>query len=361
MRVLFDLGHPGHFHMLKNCIRILDNKGAKVTIAVRERENMIQKLLREGGFSYYCLLPNTPNLGKKAITLLRNDYRLLRISKKLKISLFVSMASVCAAHASAITGKPHITFADTEDAKFVLFLAVPFTDVVITEDSYLGKLPQKKHISLHTWRPLAYLHPRYFKPSSEILDKLNLSKDDKFFIMRFSAWDASHDWRIKRDIGWEDRYKIVKTLEEEGEVLISSELPLPKHLKKYEIKINPIYFHDLLAFSSGYIGEGHITAREAIALGKPAILVSPRGRLEGYNIALERRGFLKIVESYHQVTPKLLEFVTQNNNFHEKVDREIKNFVDLTEFFVWFIENYPYSLEQYRREKNKIVERFRFG
>jgi len=359
MRILFDVGHPGHVHLFKNIIKFLIKYNNDILIVVRERENSVSSLLKKLELRYINIYPNTPGRIRKAVTMIKNDISLLHITTKVFPPDIIVGMSPSSAQISAIKDIPHITYMDTEDAKYVISLITPFTDAIITEDSYMGKLPKNKHISLHTWRPLAYLHPRYFKPSSEILDELNLSKDDKFFIMRFSAWDASHDWRIKRDIGWEDRYKIVKTLEKEGEVLISSELPLPKNLKKYEIKINPIYFHDLLAFSSGYIGEGHITAREAIALGKPAILVSPRGKIEGAHRNLEKKGFLKIVESYHQVTPKLLEFITQNNDFHEKVDREIKNFVDLTEFFVWFIENYPESFN-IMRENPGYQERFKW-
>jgi len=34
--------------------------------------------------------------------------------------------------------------------------------------------------------------------------------------------------------------------------------------------------------------------------------------------------------------------------------------VDLTEFFVYFIENYPSSRDEYIKNKDKIIEKFKF-
>ena len=361
MNIIFDFGHPGHVHLFKNTIKKLVEKGHYVFAVVRERENTVKALVENIGIEYKELHPNAKGIIPKAITMLKNDFSLLMISKKIRPDILVSMTSPYSAQISSIIGKPHITFVDTEDAKLILNLTVPFTDAIVTESNYHGKIPAHKHIPLPTWRPLAYLHPKYFKPRKEVLDALNVSPNDKFFIMRFSAWDASHDWRINRDFTWEERFKIVKMLERFGYVFITSELPIPTKLSKYKLNTPPNAFHDVLAYSSGYIGEGHMTAREAVCLGKPSILVSPRGKIESALIDMKNRGFLKIIDSYKEIDLDILSFVSDKNiSLQKKIYFTIGEMTDITAFLSWFIEKYPSSMEVYKEDKEKITSTFKF-
>ncbi len=359
MNIIFDVGHPGHVHLFKNVMLNFEKRGYEILVVIRERENTVKPLVKKLELNYTEIHPNVPGILGKAITMIKNDLSLLNISKKFNPDLFISMTSPYSAQVSSIIGKPHITFTDTEDARLILNLTIPFTDVVITEKSYMGKVPNKKHISLPTWRPLAYLHPKYFTPNSEVPDMLGVSKDDKYFIMRFSAWDASHDWRIQRDFGWEERYKMVKMLEKEGYVFITSELPLPAKLEKYKLKTPPHLFHDVLAFSSGYVGEGHMSAREAVCLGIPSILISPRAELESVIMDLVNNGYIMLFHNYSAL---------QSKNFNElfkfrkdRVINEIGNLVDFNKFLMWFIENYPESMEEYRHDLEKVISKFKFG
>ncbi len=359
MRVLFDLGHPGHVHLFKHVIKMLKDRGHDISIVVRERENAVKVLLERLNMSYIELYPNAKGIIPKAITMIKNDLKLLKITKKINPDILISMTSPYSAQVSKIIGKPHITFADTEDAKLIIKLTEPFTDIFITEECFKYKFPKNKHISLPTWRPLAYLHPKYFEPDKKVLDYLNISQYDKFFIVRFSAWDASHDWRLSLDITWEEREKIIKSLSRLGEVFISSEekiigkIPYGKPLD-----IPPYMFHDALAFSSGYIGEGHMSAREAVCLGIPSILISPRAKLESVILHLSDKGFLKIFNSYKELNNEnITNLLTPKKDI---IKNEIKNLVDIPEFLVYFIENYPYSRDEYIKNKDKIIEKFKF-
>ena len=45
MKVLFDMGHPADVHLFKYTIRNLEKDHHEIKICVRERENIVKKLL----------------------------------------------------------------------------------------------------------------------------------------------------------------------------------------------------------------------------------------------------------------------------------------------------------------------------
>ena len=40
---------------------------------------------------------------------------------------------------------------------------------------------------------LCYLHPNYFTPDPHVLNMLGVKRNEKYVILRFVSWDASHD------------------------------------------------------------------------------------------------------------------------------------------------------------------------
>ena len=70
------------------------------------------------------------------------------------------------------------------------------------------KISNNKHITFNGYSELAYLHPNYFKADPSVLENLGLDKDEKFIIIRFVAWGASHD--IKQQ-GFTDKEEYVES------------------------------------------------------------------------------------------------------------------------------------------------------
>ncbi len=129
-------------------------------------------------------------------------------------------------------------------------------------------------------------------------------------------------------------------------VFISSEEELPIKLKKYKIKIAPNKFHDALAFSSLYIGEGGTTASEAAMLGVPTIYINTL--VMGYLKELQHEEVVSYFSSFQGVTEKVEEIIKTSNarDLHKvKRDKFLISKIDPTAFMVWFIENYPKSVE----------------
>ena len=80
----------------------------------------------------------------------------------------------------------------------------------------------KKHIRFNGFMELCYLHPNYFTPDPSVLDMLGVKKDDKYVILRFVSWGASHDIR-QSGLTLEMKRKLATELSKHAKVFISSE------------------------------------------------------------------------------------------------------------------------------------------
>jgi predicted glycosyltransferase len=156
---------------------------------------------------------------------------MFQVSKKFKPDIFVGFGSIRAAHVAKLMGKPCINFEDTDHAKWEHRLYVPCADVVLTPLCFRKDFG-KKQVKIDTYKELFYLHPDYFRPDNSILAQAGIAPHERFFILRFVAWDAQHD---RGQTGLHNQKETVEQLEKFGKVFITSEVPLPHHLKKYQI------------------------------------------------------------------------------------------------------------------------------
>lgn len=347
MRILVGVGHPKHVHFRKNIVNNLINDGHEVKILARGKDITLY-LLEAYGFDYEVVGTNHKGLLKKAYSLIESDIKVLKIAKEFKPDILIG-GSPYLGHVSKMIGKPHIGFTDTENANLANWLSAPFSDVICTPSCYKGKIDPKKHVRYNGYEELAYLHPNYFKPDSTILDALGLNSDDKYIILRFVAWDASHDISDK---GFINKKEVIDTLKQYGKLFISSEEKLPLEYQKYKIDLPPEKIHHLMYYATLFIGESASMACESAILGTPAIFVST-----------SRRGFTDELESscdmlYTFSDPKkgqedaLIKAVNLLNDNYlkkkwlEKREKLIKEKIDVTKFITELIEGYPDSLKR---------------
>ena len=362
LRLLFDLGHPAHVHCFKNIIKYFINKGYDVKIVVRERENIVGSLLDYYGLKYEELYPNAKGLPRKAIIMLKNDLKLLKIAKKFNPDVFVSFLSVYSAHVSAILNKPHIAFYDSEPAFLILKTSIHFTNVIITPERLRSNIvPKQKHISIKGYKELAYLRPNWFKPNPDVLEMLGISKDEIYVILRFNAFDASHDIGIK-GFSLDDKRILVKELEKCARVFISSELKLPNDLERHAIKIPPHRMHDALYYASLLVGDTGTMVTEAGILGTPAIISHPKSLKMSNFIELEKKyGLIFNIREPRMAIEKAVELIQQSDlkqEWKKKRENLLKEKIDVTAFMTWFIENYPESFK-IMKENPEYQERFK--
>ena len=192
---------------------------------------------------------------------------------------------------------------------------------------------------------LSYLRPEYFKPDLSILEFLNIAKEEKYIVIRFVSWEASHDMGHS-GINYENKISLIEKLSKKYKVLISSEGPLPKELKKYQIKISPEQMHQVLHFASLFIGEGATMASECAMLGTPSIYVNT---LEAGTCNEQEKKY-KLLYNYKNIEGvlskafKILE-INDKSLFLERRKNMLNDKIDVTKFMVWFLEEFPRSFE----------------
>ena len=98
----------------------------------------------------------------------------------------------------------------------------PFTDLILTGDYEHPQMSQTKEFRMAGYNELAYLYPNRFNPDESVLKELGVEKGEKYVVVRFVAWNASHDLG-HHGISVENKLKAVRGFSKLGRVFISSE------------------------------------------------------------------------------------------------------------------------------------------
>ncbi len=345
MNVLIDIGHPAHVHLFKNFAAEMITKGHNVLFTCREKEFEIA-LLKKYGFAFRSLGKKYAASIGKIWGLAEFGFKEYVTGLKFKPDILLSHGSPYAAHAAFLLGKPHISFEDTFNSE-QLRLYLPFTKIVFTSE-YEHPLESKKIITYAGYNELAYLHPKRFTPDSSVIQELGVTSTDKYVIIRFISWNASHD-RGQGGITFENKIKTVAEFSKYAKVFISSEAALPDELQKYRVTIDPSRMHDAIAFAGLMYGESSTMAEEAAMLGTPALYLSSIRTY--YTDHLERDyQLLRSFGNSEQDQTAAINFasdILQHGEYRiawkERQQKMLNDKIDVTEMLVWFIENFPDS------------------
>ena len=347
MRILIDIGHPAHIHLFKIFAWRMQEKGHQILFTCRDRECVLD-LLRVYGFVYDNFGKHYSSVQGKIFGLAKNELQMLNTAIQFKPDIFFSHGSTIAAFTSFIMHKPHIALEDTFNMEQVK-LSMLFTDVVLTGDyphPYLGK----KEIKYPGYHELAYLHPNVFTPDESVLDILGVKKDEKYAIVRFVAWKASHDIG-HCGISYENKIKLVNTLSKHLRVFISSESELPKDLKKFQINVPAEQMHNALAFAQLFVGESGTMASESAVLGTPAIFIN-----NNHFGCIDDQANYGLIFTYTEsegdqiaAIKKAEELALKPNTKSEylpKREKLLADKIDVSAFLIWFVEHYPESVKE---------------
>ena len=337
---MIDILHPAHVHFFRNFIKEMEKRGHEILVTARKKDVALD-LLRLYKIKHHVLSELKPGRLNMILELIQRDIRFIRLARKFHPDITIGLMGATISTTNPFLKSKCIVCWDTEHSIFTNFFAFLLSDVVITPDCYEGKVFKihGKKIGYTGYHELMYLHPNKFKPNPAILKKAGLKKNEKFFIIRFVSWHASHD---SGDEGFADKMSFVKELEKYGRVLITSEDKLPKEMERYRIKVPADKLHDLLAFSNLYVGESATIASEAACLGVPAIFLSTSKR--GYTNEQERKyGLVFNFSEQEKAMKKALELLERKNlkqEFMEKRRRMLKDKIDSTSWLVDFVEGY---------------------
>jgi predicted glycosyltransferase len=345
MKIVVDISHPAHIHYFKHFIWEMQKRGHEFLITASEKD-VSYRLLAAYGFDYIKLGNYGKSLIQKAINLPLMDLRMYNAIKGFNPDFCIGSGSIRVAHVAYMLKSVSILLESTEHSGEQHRLYIPFVSTILTPSCFKKDLGAKQ-IRFDGYKELMYLHPDYFTPDLAVLTEIGLTEGDPFIIVRFVSWDASHD---VGQHGIRDKVGLVKALEQYGRVLITSEGALPEELQPYQIQVSPEKLHDLLYYATLYVGEGGTTASEAAVLGTPSLYVS--------SLAGTMGNFIELEETYDLLysftdggaaldkAVEILQDPKSKDKWRIKRDRLLTDKIDVTEFMVWFVENYPRSFTE---------------
>ena len=315
MSVLFDIGHPADFHMFNAVKNELGRRGFESHIMLRDKEVSF-RLAEKTGVPFIRGTRQRKGF-LVGIEFFEWMFKTFKEIKKNKIKLVVSSGNPQSSVASWLRGIPHIVFNDTETVKVGRFIYCLFAKKIYSSEAIL-KSYGPKHVFYKGLHELAYLDPRRFTPNPEVLEKLGIGKDEKYAIVRFVSWVATHDAGCNR-MNKKEQEQLVGILKSSGyRVFISSENPdVPESFKCDTFNIPPHLFHDALAFSSLVVGDGASTASEAALLGVPCLYISDFADKLGYIKMLKERKLLEAEKDFATGTEVMKRLISESQDFAE--------------------------------------------
>jgi len=351
MKILFYLGHPAHFHLFRPVIETLKKNNHSIKILIKKKD-ILEDLLRIYNWEYVNILPKgrKDNFLSISLGLIKRDMALNNFIKNFKPDLMLGTSPEIA-HIGRLKNIASIVVNEDDYKAVYLFsiLSYPFaTHLMVPNSCDVGRW-KNKNISYNGYHELTYLHPNYFIPDKEKIR--NLLKDtERFFIIRFAKLTAHHDVG-KSGIDKSIAKNIINILQPHGKIYITSERELEQEFEKYRININPIDMHHALYYADMYIGDSQTMTAEAAVLGTPAIrfndFVGKLGYLEELEYKYELTFGFKTTESkkmYDKIT-NLLTISNLQEEWQKRRQKMLKDKINVTDFMVWFIENYPKSVQ----------------
>jgi uncharacterized protein len=185
-----------------------------------------------------------------------------------------------------------------------------------------------------------------------------VAKGERYLIVRFISWAASHDLRLT-GMKEDSALGFIRELEKYGRVFISSEKPLNAALSEYRLHLPPEAMHSVLSSADLYIGEGGTMAVEAAILGTPSIHIE--GNAQGVATGTFSGNFRELRDRY-----ELLYFFPTQEEALEKArdilgspdskqvwagrrERLLREKIDVTSWMFDFVRRYPESLQEARK------------
>ena len=357
MNILVDICHPAHVHLYRNFIAEMKSRGHYIYVTIRDIPSA-KKLLKLYNIRYIDYGTKSDSLLKKSLKQAKYDWTLRNIIRELNIDIGIG-TSITVAHASKLTKMISFILDDDDSEVEPLFakFAHPFCDYLLSPDVLKYERVGSNCITYPGYHELAYLHPNKFRPDPDVLKELGVISGEKYFIMRFNAFKAHHDIGV-RGFSQEQKRIIVDMFRKHGQVFITSESVIEKEFEYYQLKISPEKIFSALYYATMFIGDSQTMTNEAAVLGTPSVrLNSFVGRIS-YLKEQERRYKLAFgfkPDEFNKMTETvkgLLSMDNLNEIWNEKRKKMLKDKIDVTEFLVNLVEEYPRSIIRIKKDSD---------
>lgn len=319
LNILIDIGHPAHVHLFRNARKILLERGHKVFVLARNKEVTFD-LLKAYQIEFFKGTSQKTGFPGRVAELCRWFNITHKIIKTYNIDVVISVGSPAAAWAAKIKSIPHLAFNDTETAIEQRLLYLPASKKIFTPACLLADYGPKQ-VRYNGTHDLAYLRPEHFTPDPKIKDELHITENEKYAVLRFVSWEATHDWG-KAKTAVNTQYEIAKAISQNMRIFISAEKKLSSELEQFRLPISPGRFHDAIAFADIVVGDGATTATEAAALGVPSLYISTFADSLGYLSFFSRYGLLKAVKTREEGNREIKLLIENPEREKRKIIRD---------------------------------------
>jgi uncharacterized protein len=365
LNILFDIGHPGHVHLLKDVYHQLKNNGHNIWVTVKNIQ-AAKILLEKYHINFIDIGTKNDSLIAKAISQLDYNLKVLQLVNRNKIEMGIG-SSLTIAHVSKLSKMKSIILDDDDDDAQPLFVkfAHPFADILLSPDSLKSKRKRKDTIFYSGYHELAYLHPNRFKADKNILREIGVNRNEQYFILRFNAFKAHHDVGIF-GMTLDKKLILIEKLEHYGQVFISNERKIEPELEKYQFHVSPEKMHSLMFYATMFLSDSQTMTSEAAILGVPALKCNSFAGMLSVPNELEKKYDLcysyqpSDFDKFLSKTSELLGMSNAKSVWQEKRQKVLDDKIDVSAFLVWFIENYPKSAI-IMKERPEFQNRFRYS
>lgn len=381
MNIITDIVHPAHVHLLRNFYKEMTERGHKVVVTVKDIPSAVG-LLDLYGIPYVKLGEKKDNILLKAIEQLKYNIQLLYIARKNKCTMAIG-TSVTLAHIGALSRlslfrpKINVVLLDDDDDEVEPLYAKyahPFGDVVLSPKD--TPRATKKVVYYPAFHELAYLHPKRFVPSAEVLDEAgiaykkdargNVTEVEPYFIMRFNAFKAHHDVGVV-GLTIENKRRMVELLAQHGKVFITTERNIDAEFAPYQLKVSPEKAHSLMYYATLFVGDSQTMTSEAAVLGTPSIRCNTFvGRIHYLEEEEHRYGLTygfrpSESDAMFERVEELLAMGTAElkKEWGKRRAVLLSDKIDYTAFLTWFIESYPQSVNEIKAADDIFWKRFK--
>lgn len=363
----FVLNHPAHYHLFRNTIAELRQRGWKTPIGIRPKD-VLKTLLNGDNEAFIELAPSSSRRRHRSSILmsairaysgkLNNTVRWIRCERP---NLLLG-TDVTIAHAGRLCGIPSLVFNedDLESNPWFGWAAYPAaTHIISPRRCSVGRFEYKR-VAYDGYQKLAYLHPARFISNQAVVDAFN-PRREPFALLRLVSLTAIHDVG-KRGIDLESAMAIIQRLETRVKVFVTSETELPSALSPYRPPFSPQDIHHVLSNASLLVTDGQSMAVEAAMLGTPSVrsndFVGRTAVLEDLEFRYRlTRGVPPSDRS--QLLPAIDEMLELGLNSEERKRRRealLANSIDVTGFFTELVDQYPKSIAHYREGRMGKVQ-----
>lgn len=374
MKILFMISHPAHFHMFRNTISNLKKDGHEVVIVIRPKD-MLEQLCIDAGMEFYKVKNRPKRWGMfgLAVSLMAKTIEVLRIARKEKPDMLIGSDGVLA-YVGTLCRIPSFEFFEDDVRIIQLYAKIffPFYSNVVCPYVCDAEKWNSKKVGYPGYQKLTYLHPKRFTPNPEIVRGYGIGLNEgkkpfePYYIIRFAKLSAHHDVGV-HGFTKEIAETVINKLKAHGRVFITSEAELPAEFEQYRLRIRPLDIHHVLAFASLYIGDSQSMAVEASMLGTPCIRfndfvgkkkISVLEELE-HTYGLTYGISSTMPEVLYQRVDEILTMPDARKTYQQRREKMLKDKIDVTAFWTWFIEHYPQSVNEVQEADKDFWERYR--